>query len=62
MCAHAWSQLKDAVGMGTDAEDASWLSISQLNRETHVMEKRVRVLLVVWLLGECFLCSLREKS
>lgn len=41
------STLKQSVGIADDADDASWLSISALNRETQKEEKRGEVLLSI---------------
>ncbi len=43
-------QVKDAIGLGKDPDDASWLTINQLNRETQKMELRGEVLLSIEIL------------
>jgi hypothetical protein len=51
--------LKESMGLGEDPEDASWLSITAMNKETGKVEKRVR--LPLWALLSCpvlFSCPL----
>ena len=40
-------QVKDARGLGRDPDDASWLSIQQLNRTTQKLELRGEVLITI---------------
>ena len=42
--------MKDAIGLGKDPDDASWLQINQLNRETQKMELKGEVLLSIEIL------------
>jgi hypothetical protein len=46
MCAGVL-QVKDALGLGRDPDDASWLTIQTLNRDTQKMELKGEVLLTI---------------
>jgi hypothetical protein len=52
MCAGVL-QVKDALGLGRDPDDASWLTIQTLNRDTQKMELKGEVLLTIEV---CYIC------